>query len=123
VPINIENFIRSLKADALPRLRAECARGLNLFGQMVLEEAQRLCPRDTGFLQDTSPFLEPATPSNLKCTIGFNAAYAVYVHENLEAHHPKGGQAKFLEVPMQAAAPELSPFILNHLQQSLGGGA
>lgn len=31
-------------------------------------------------------------------TVGYTAAYAVYVHENLEAHHPVG-QAKYLEQP------------------------
>lgn len=30
--------------------------------------------------------------------IGYTAAYSVFVHENLEAHHPVG-QAKFLEQP------------------------
>jgi len=35
---------------------------------------------------------------NVSVVVGFTAAYAVYVHENLEAHHPVG-QAKFLEEP------------------------
>jgi hypothetical protein len=32
--------------------------------------------------------------------VGFQAPYAVYVHENLQAHHSVG-QAKFLEQPMR----------------------
>ena len=31
--------------------------------------------------------------------VGYKAPYAVYVHENLMANHPNGGQAKFLEQP------------------------
>lgn len=31
-------------------------------------------------------------------SVGFTQAYGIYVHENLEAHHPTG-QAKFLEQP------------------------
>lgn len=31
-------------------------------------------------------------------TVGFTQSYGIFVHENLEAHHPTG-QAKFLEQP------------------------
>lgn len=31
--------------------------------------------------------------------VGYTAAYALYVHENLEARHKEGKQAKFLEQP------------------------
>lgn len=31
--------------------------------------------------------------------VGYTAAYAIYVHENLEAAHNTGQQAKFLEQP------------------------
>lgn len=38
--------------------------------------------------------------SDVSVVVGFTAAYAVYVHENLDAHHPVG-QAKFLEEPVR----------------------
>jgi hypothetical protein len=31
--------------------------------------------------------------------VGYSARYARVVHEDLEARHPRGGQAKFLEAP------------------------
>lgn len=31
--------------------------------------------------------------------VGYQTDYAVYVHENLTANHPNGGQAKYLEQP------------------------
>lgn len=34
-----------------------------------------------------------------KVLVGYTAAYAIFVHENLEANHPNGGQAKYLEQP------------------------
>lgn len=34
---------------------------------------------------------------------GFAADYSLYVHEDLEAHHPRGGSAKYLEIPLKAA--------------------
>lgn len=39
--------------------------------------------------------------------VGYSAPYAIYVHENLEANHPNGGQAKFLEEPLRLLAPLL----------------
>lgn len=39
-----------------------------------------------------------------KFLVGYTAPYATFVHENLEAHHPNGGQAKFLEQPMRENA-------------------
>jgi hypothetical protein len=35
---------------------------------------------------------------NCSVSVGFQTEYAIYVHEDLQAHHPTG-QAKFLEQP------------------------
>lgn len=35
-------------------------------------------------------------PTYTDLQVGYSASYAIYVHENLEAHHPIG-QAKYLE--------------------------
>jgi hypothetical protein len=42
--------------------------------------------------------------------VGFTAAYAIYVHENLQAYH-KVGQAKFLEQPARTMARDLGRII------------
>lgn len=39
--------------------------------------------------------------------VGYRMEYAVYVHENLEARHPNGGQAKYLEAPARRMRHEL----------------
>ena len=54
--------------------------------------------------------------SELNCVVGFTQKYAVYVHENLEAHHPVG-QAKFLEQPARELAPELGRMIVENLKR------
>ena len=46
--------------------------------------------------------------------VGFTANYAIYVHENLQAHHPVG-QAKFLEDPLRELTPELRTMIVEDL--------
>jgi deoxyribodipyrimidine photolyase len=39
--------------------------------------------------------------------VGYTAAYALYVHENKNAHHKEGQQAKFLEGPAREHREEL----------------
>lgn len=40
-----------------------------------------------------------AKENNPNVSVGYTAQYAIYVHENLEADHKEGTQAKFLEQP------------------------
>jgi hypothetical protein len=54
-----------------------------------------------------------ANPSVL---VGYTAAYALFVHENLEAHHPVG-QAKFLEQPARELGRELGTITGKAVQQ------
>lgn len=47
--------------------------------------------------------------------VGYEAYYAIYVHENLQAHHPVG-QAKFLEEPARALRGQMAVIINNALR-------
>lgn len=49
--------------------------------------------------------------------VGYTAQYAIYVHENLEANHPNGGQAKFLEQPARELKPVLKTIIQNSMKR------
>lgn len=46
--------------------------------------------------------------SDAEYTVGYSAPYAVYVHEDMEARHPRGGQAKFLEQPARTQGNALA---------------
>lgn len=48
--------------------------------------------------------------------VGYTTAYAIFVHENLEAKHPIG-QAKFLEEPARTMQPELAGIIRGAMQR------
>ena len=39
--------------------------------------------------------------------VGYEAEYAIYVHEGLEARHKSGKQAKYLEAPSRQFRPEI----------------
>lgn len=53
-------------------------------------------------------------------TCGYTADYAVYVHENLTANHPNGGQAKFLEEPARVYAQYMVNTVVRLLQSKKG---
>ena len=44
-------------------------------------------------------YAKPGDVTDPSVAVGYTAKYAVYVHEDLEANHPNGGQAKYLEQP------------------------
>ncbi len=68
-------------------------------GNDLQQKAQDLTPVDTGALR-ASAFTEAESGSNPSVIVGYTEEYAIFVHENLEAHHDVG-QAKFLEQPLQ----------------------
>lgn len=67
-----------------------------------MEYTPPLIPVDTGNLRDswfTKPIFIMANPA---LVIGFSAFYAVFVHENLEAHFQRpGAGAKFMEASLK----------------------
>lgn len=69
--------------------------GLLAGGLIIQAEAQRRVPVDTGNLKG-SAFTRKDPNNDRVVETGFNAAYAIFVHENLEAHHDNG-EAKYLE--------------------------
>ena len=66
----------------------------------TLELAQSRTPVKTGDLKDSGHLGEykvSGYESSMQIVFGTELTYAIYVHENLQARHPGGGQAKFLE--------------------------
>lgn len=82
-------------------------------------EAQRLVPFDTGALHD-SIHVEPTSVRGgvISASIiagGPEAPYAVIVHEDMEAHHPRG-QAKFIEQPLRESAGHMAERIKRRIR-------
>lgn len=85
-------------------------------GSVAVEEAP-LGP--TGNLRGSWFENEPELVGDVISVIcGFSIYYAVYVHENLQAHH-RIGKAKFLEDPMQRHAPDLPEFLASRITEAL----
>jgi hypothetical protein len=115
---NIADFINAL-GEKKEAAQHAAVRALDQFGEHVLGDAQQLAPVDTGFLK-ASGTSKPAEESGGKVTkvIGFNASYALAVHERLDLHHDQG-QAKYLETAVRNNASKLEPFVIDEVKKVL----
>lgn len=61
---------------------------------------------------------DAAKESDVSVAVGYTQAYAIYVHENMEAVHPVG-QPKFLEQPARVLEPELAEMIRTAMERGV----
>jgi len=78
-----------------------------------------LVPIDTSALKNSGPLVTRAEGSgfNTVMIVGFGTQYAVYVHEDLNARHAAGKQAKFLEEPARRGRPTMSQIIRDEMKR------
>lgn len=89
----------------------------------VMNESKKLCPVDTGALRGSGHVPEPeVSEGNIRATLGYSEAYAWWVHENLLAHHEPPTQAKFLEIPLIDALPDIQEAIIDRTLWIIKGG-
>ena len=75
-------------------------------GKAILGRATELCPIKTGKLRKSGYLIDYGHTVE----IGFNADYALYVHDNLNNKHDVG-RAKFLEVAVQEIFPHKTVWV------------
>ena len=98
------NLIRALPDEIEKAMKDE--------GDQILLVAQGRCPVDTGALRDSGKVgdvVKDGFQTTVQVSFGDpEPYYAIFVHEDLDAKHPNGGQAKFLESAVQEATPGMS---------------
>lgn len=96
--------------------------------EIEMTEAKERTPVDWGNLRDSGHVEDPEIQGrdiSVRLVFGGPAApYALYVHEDLDAHHTVG-QAKFLESVLNESRPFLAARIARHfdLDALMRGGA
>ena len=129
--MTITALLERYAAKAVPPL----GRALYTEGEQIMSASKPLVPVDTGALR-ASGYVEQPAISEDKVTVelgyGGPAAqqnpksgestdgYAIYVHENLEAHH-RVGQAHYLSDPFYAAQGGMSERIAQRMKADLEG--
>ena len=131
--------LRTLKALAGAAPKAVEA-ALFEHGSQVEGDAKELAPVDTGDLRASGFTLTPslqqigsgaqpsgearamvhASPQEISAVVGFggpSVEYALIQHERTDFHHTVG-QAKYLETPAKARAPQLPEVIAKHVRRA-----
>lgn len=76
-------------------------RGLYRGGLYLQRESQKVVPIRDNILRMSADTRIEGSGFNLACIVSYSTDYAVYVHEDLEARHKPGKQAKYLEQPLR----------------------
>lgn len=95
-------------------------RGLKKAGLFLQRESQKIVPVDQNVLRPsafTRPEPERGGGANTSVVVGYTAYYAIYVHEDLNARHAPGTQAKFLETPFREKREEMRKIILENAER------
>ncbi|WP_026923294.1 hypothetical protein [Glycomyces arizonensis] len=94
-------------------------RGLRLSAEHLLGAALPLVPLRDAILEDSGT--ASVDESAGTAAVSFDTPYAVRQHEELDYHHPKKGQAKYLEQPMHTEAKTIAAIIAAQIRRSLRG--
>jgi hypothetical protein len=84
-------------------------------GNDLQQKSVDITPVDTGALRSSAFTEADRQGKNPGVVVGFEEEYAIYVHENLEAHH-NVGQAKFLEQPLKENADKYVGHVRDKVQ-------
>jgi hypothetical protein len=95
----IEGIGNVLKANGKAREKDAIAidEGLAKCAEILLRASQKLVPVKTGYLKSTGRVEQgKGVGMAASAAVIYDAPYAIYVHENMEARHASPTQAKFL---------------------------
>jgi len=110
----INAVLAKIKAETT-KTNSKFEQGLYLAGLHLQRESQKIVPVDKGILKN-SAFTRKSNSTTPDVIVGYTANYAVFVHENLDATHKPGKQAKFLEEPLRREQGKIVNIVKQHLQ-------
>ena len=114
----------------LARLAAQMPRAVGAslyrFAEGVMAESKPEVPVQTGTLR-ASGHVEPPvlTSRGAEVELGYGGpaeAYALQVHEDLQAHHAEPTKAKYLEDPLKRRSADLLPTVGADVERALVAG-
>ena len=96
-------------------------KGLLKAGLALQRESQKIVPIDTGVLRNSASTRLEDWGFQSKAIVGYETDYAIYVHEDLEARHKPGKQAKYLEQPLREHSDRLIGIVIKEINKETGG--
>lgn len=92
-------------------------KGLYKAGLFLQRESQKIVPIDKGILRASAFTRMEGQGFNVSAVVGYTANYALFVHEDLEARHKPGKQAKYLEQPLREKRPRIIEIVKEEIQK------
>ena len=114
-----KQVINNLKRQGANAGRGVAA-GLKAGGLFLQRESQLIVPVDLGNLINSAFTRAEGEGVDTEVEVGYTAEYAVYVHENLDARHEPGKQAKYLEQPAREKRAEILKIVEEKAKQVMG---
>lgn len=92
-------------------------RGIKRAARFLLRESLKIVPVDTGALKNSGRATFTGSGTETVGTVSYNTAYAVYVHEDLNARHAPGKTAKYLERPARELRGKLMQIVAEEVRK------
>lgn len=107
--------------DVRRRIRRATEDAVRRIGNDLLGRAQRLAPIEEGTLRASGELEVDSRRGAVTGTVSFNTVYAARQHEETDWHHPKAGQAKYLEQPLKEQAGRYERILGAAVDRAIGG--
>lgn len=92
--------------------------GLYRAGLFLQRESQKIVPIEYDVLRPSAFTRKEGDGFNVEVIVGYGTDYAVYVHENLEAKHAPGKQAKFLSTPLTEKRGDMQKIVIQGIEDN-----
>jgi len=112
VQANIARLIKGNWTDAKKALRQEAT--------VIMQKSVPQTPIELGPLRGSETIEETKeTKTEYELALGYNMKYAAAVHENLNARHAPGTNAKYLERPLMEQAPKIAKNVAKRIKAGM----
>lgn len=105
------NKLKKKFAEAAEYKGHHFEKALLVAGMAIMGESIKHAPIDTGALRGSHRTSSEGSGYKTVVTVYCQTAYAIFVHENLEAYHKPGTWAKFLTRAVKSKKPEVMRLI------------
>lgn len=102
---------------AFASITADAAKGLADAAEFLLDESTRVAPIEEGTLIRSAT--ATVDPAKLEAVVSYDTPYAVRQHEDLDARHDPGRQAKYLEEPLRSRANTILKLIAEPIRKGM----
>lgn len=112
----VERLNKQLKQEKRRKAKG-FERGLIKGGLRIQRRSQILCPVEFGILRSTARTRSEFSGFQTEVIVSYGTDYAVFVHEDLEAHHPIG-RAKFLEIAVIEEQKQVRQDVMDEMKRA-----